>query len=228
MKYKIKTKNVDNSYWKSYSDMMAALLLMFILIMTSVLAKASEQAIKLQEYGDRFGIRTEIIEDLKTELSEFRVSIDEKTGDIKFESDILFDYDKVDLKQEGIAFLNDFMPKYLNVVFSEKYLPYLAEIIIEGHTDAQGGYLYNLELSQGRALSVAKFCLDENNGLLQTDKLEQLKQIITVNGKSFSNPVYVDDDKTAIDEERSRRVEVKFRLKDDETISLISGVIFGE
>lgn len=228
-KKKTITKYTDNSYWKSYSDMMAALLLMFILIMSTLLLKSFAATAQLQEKEEQLkkmlGVKPEIVSELKQELSEFQVDIDEKTGDIKFKSDILFDYNMDALKNEGTEFLSAFMPKYLNVVLSEKYVPYIAEIIIEGHTDSAGGYMYNLKLSQNRALSVAEFCVGDNNWFVNGDTLETLRKVITVNGKAYSNPVY--NENGEIDADRSRRVEVKFRLKDDETIDEMQKILKG-
>lgn len=212
----------DNNYWKSYSDMMAALLLMFILIMSLALSQANSQAIELREKTEQLnnlvGVKREIVDELIKELSEFDVNIDEKTGDILFKSDILFDYNNTALKDEGSNFLSGFFPKYLGVILSEKFIPYIAEIIIEGHTDDIGGYMFNLKLSQDRALSVAEYCIGDKNQFVTGEALDKLRSIITVNGKAFSNPIYTDDSKTVIDRDRSRRVEIKFRLKDDETI----------
>lgn len=238
-KHRIKKSNTDNSYWKSYSDIMAALLLMFILIMTTALWKSEEnnqtirqQAEQLAEQEEEIkkllGIKPQIVRDLKDELSEFEVNIDENTGDIKFESDILFDTDMDVLKPQGTNFLSRFIPAYLKVVLSDEYLPSIAEIIIEGHTDTNGGYTYNLKLSQDRALSVANFIVGENSNFVSGERKEKLRKIITVTGKSFTNPVYTDESKTTIDANKSRRVELKFRLKDDETVAELQRILNGE
>ena len=75
---------------------------------------------------------------------------------------------------------------------------------------------------------MAKFCMDSRNGLAE-DKIEQLKSILTVNGRSFSQPVYVRDAQgnptDQVDMEASRRVEIKFRLKEDEMIEKIEEVL---
>lgn len=225
----INTPSKLHDYWQSYSDMMAALLLMFILIMSLALSQVNSQATELQTQKEQLrkllGVKPEIVADLKKELSEFDVNIDEKTGDILFKSDILFDYNQTILKEAGSSFLGQFMPKYLGVILSEKYLPYIAEIIIEGHTDNIGGYAFNLKLSQDRALTVAEYCIGDNNPFVTGEQLDQLRKIITVNGRAYTNPIYTDDTKMVIDQDKSRRVEVKFRLKDDETIEELKQIL---
>lgn len=47
-------------------------------------------------------------------------------------------------------------------MLSEDFRDYISQIIIEGHTDDEGSYMYNLELSQNRALAVVKKIYDEN------------------------------------------------------------------
>ena len=154
-----KTKTVID-YWQSYSDMMAAMFLMFVLIMSSMLIKMqsdNETILEQRKQLERIlGIKPEIVQELKKELEGFEVNIDEKTGDIEFKSDILFDTDMDVLKNEGTDFLGKFIPKYLNVVLSDKYLPSIAEIIIEGHTDTNGGYTYNLKLNKRNKKGVFK------------------------------------------------------------------------
>ena len=88
--------------------------------------------------------------------------------------------------------------------------------MIEGHTDTTADYLYNLELSQQRALAVAKYCLDEKSSSIPENQIEQLQKIMTANGRSFSNPIYKEDG--SVDMDASRRVEFKFRLKDEEMV----------
>lgn len=101
--------------------------------------------------------------------------------------------------------------------------PYIAEIIIEGHTDTVGDYQSNMTLSFNRANSVAKFCLNSSNGLSK-ENIKVLEQLLTVNGRSFSDPVYKANT-DIVDMPASRRVEIKFRLKEDEMIQKITEVL---
>ena len=75
---------------------------------------------------------------------------------------------------------------------------------------------------------MAKFCMDPRNGLA-ADKIEQLRGLLTVNGRSYSNPIYEKDAAgnatQDIDMAASRRVEIKFRLKEDEMIEKIAEVL---
>ena len=292
----------EHSYWQSYSDMMAALLLIFILIIAITLAiykqkttdlentrlelaraqsqldqtiadlesskaeveksneelasslaelqQAYEQAALTQEelnkayleiesakqelavtrdeLQDIVGIRTDIIGALQSAFNNSSMKVDAQTGSITFSSDVLFRYNSATLTADSKETLREIIPMYLDVLLQDQFRGYIAEIIIEGHTDTDGGYQSNMELSYERAKAVSDFCMDKKNGLTES-KIEQLQQILTVNGKSWSNPVYKQgSDAAEVDMPASRRVEIKFRLKEDEMIEKISGILAKE
>lgn len=171
-----------------------------------------------QKLDDIIGIRTELVEDLREEFddSDLKVSVDEKTGGITFDASILFDYNKSTLKPSGKEFLAEFLPRYADVLLSPKYKDNISEILIEGHTDTEGNYLFNLELSQRRALAVAEYCLGDNSDILSDKQLEEMRDLISATGRSYSNPIY--DENGEIDMVASRRVEFLFQLKDEEMV----------
>ena len=103
---------------------------------------------------------------------------------------------------------------------------YVGEIIIEGHTDTDGTYLHNLALSQERALAVATYCLSGELTGLNAGEKQMLQNIMTANGRSFSDPVYAPDG--SVDKEASRRVVFKFRMKDSEMIDQMSEILEGQ
>lgn len=291
----------EHSYWQSYSDMMAALLLIFILLIAITLAiyrqktndldrtrlelsaaqseldatiedlelskaeleksnedlafslaelqQAYEQAALTQEelnkayleienarneltvtkneLQDIVGVRTDIIGALQSAFNNSSMKVDAQTGSITFSSDVLFRYNSATLTADSRKTLKEIIPMYLDVLLQDQFRGYIAEIIIEGHTDTDGGYRSNMELSYERANAVADFCLDKKNGLSET-KIEQLQQILTVNGKSWSSPIYKSGTSGEVDMAASRRVEIKFRLKEDEMIEKISGILSRE
>ncbi|MBQ3791387.1 MAG: hypothetical protein II800_10660, partial [Lachnospiraceae bacterium] len=69
---------------------------------------------------------------------------------------------------------------------------------------------------QKRAYSVASYCLDDKSKVLSPEELESLRAVTSTSGRSYSNPVL--DEHGEIDAEASRRVEILFRLKDEEMI----------
>ena len=163
------------------------------------------------------GIRTELVEALRQAFEgTAKVSVDSKTGAIMFDSSVLFDFNMSELRPEGEEFLKDFLPQYFNVLLSDEFRDYVSEIIIEGHTDDVGDYITNLELSQQRALAVATYCLEDESGIIDPGVTETLRDIVTANGRSYSNPIYSEDG--TVNEEASRRVEIKFRLKEEEMV----------
>ena len=195
-------------------------------------SKIDEQAALLaaqqSEIDKLIGMRSRIIEELRDELrgAGLDAVVDKNTGAIAFTGAVLFDSGKNELKQSGKALLNAFIPVYVRTLMSEENDDYVAEIIIEGHTDTDGTYLNNLALSQERALAVVSYCLSgEMTGLSYAEK-EVLQSIITANERSYSDPVYAADG--TVDKEASRRVVFKFRMKDSEMIDQMSEILEGQ
>ena len=251
----MRRSNVQNesgeklNFWLSYSDMMAALLLTFVLILSVTLLQArktyEEKQAQLEQKQEELaekesvienqqsqidtivGVRGDLVSALSKEFSgnEMSVKVDAQTGAITFDSSLLFAFDKDELQDGGKDFLNQFLPKYFSVLLGDDFLPYVAEIIIEGHTDTDGEYMYNLRLSQNRALAVSSYCLEHGTEFLSEDQMEKLRVLLTANGRSWSAPVYAADG--TVDKDASRRVEIKFRLKDEEMMDEIAEMLEG-
>ena len=171
------------------------------------------------------GLRTRIITSLSSALKEANISaqVDPTNGSIALESDVLFELGRYNLSDRGEAFIDRFLPVYLNVLFSDEYRDYVSEIIIEGHTDSLGSYIDNLELSQQRALAVASYVLDDGYRAITADQKKQLRKVTTANGRSFSDPVL--DANGLEDMDASRRVVFKFRLTDEQMIQQLKNIL---
>lgn len=177
-----------------------------------------------QLLDDLVGVRTQIIEELASKLRDAGIDakVDEQ-GSITLNSDVFFDTASSELKDDGKGVLDEFFPVYLSVLLDDEYKKNISEIIIEGHTDTDGGYESNLYLSQARASSVWMYLLsDEYTGISAATK-ESLKRIVTVSGRSFVNPKYGEDG--SMDKTASRRVEIKFRLQDEQMIDSMRQIL---
>lgn len=171
------------------------------------------------------GMKTRIITSLSQALKSADISavVDPVSGAIALESDVLFTTGKYELTEQGKRFVNEFLPVYLNVLFSDEYEGYVAEIIIEGHTDSLGGYIGNLQLSQRRALAVASYVLADEYRSISTAQKRMLRDVVTANGRSFSDPVLGENGREDMD--ASRRVVFKFRLTDEQMIEQLKSIL---
>jgi len=211
------------NYWMSYSDMMAALLLVFILLLSLVMMDyRTALAEKEHEIEQILDVRGQIVLELVKAFNttSLTLEVDPQTGAIRFPGGVLFDTDSDSVSPQGREFLNEFVPRYVEVLLAPHFRDYISEIIIEGHTDTRGGYIYNLDLSQRRAYAVARYILGEDFPDMTYRDL--IKKYITANGRSFSNPIYVDGKTNA---DKSRRVEFKFRLKDETLVEKLKQAI---
>lgn len=214
----------QNHYWMSYSDLMSALLLIFaLLLMLNIFGNETEMEAKDQMIEDVIGIKSRLIDELKEAFSDsdLEMEIDPETGAILFSSGVFFKYDSAKVSKEGKENLKSFVPQYIEVLLSDEFKDEIAEIIIEGHTDEEGSYLYNLELSQDRAFSVTEEIFSKK--FPDFEEKEELRHLITSNGRSFMVPLEGKDGE--IDDEKSRRVEFKFRLKDEDVLDEIQDMV---
>ncbi len=178
-----------------------------------------------QKIEQIIGVKADLIAALKEEFdaNDLSVTIDSTDGSITLDSNVLFGYNENVLTEEGNTMLSEVLPVYCRVLLSEQYQEYLAEIRIDGYTDTDGDYLYNLQLSQERSLAVADYLILGADSFLTAEELELLQGKLTANGHSMSNPVY--DENGEIDMDASRRVEIKFSLKDEEMINEMQEIL---
>lgn len=169
------------------------------------------------------GVRGEIIQELSAALAvnQIGATVDPNTGDIVLESTVFFESNRSEIKPEGKALLDNFLPIYLDVLLKDEYRGYLGEIIVEGHTDSSGTWLKNLRLSQDRAQTVAEYCYAMPT--LTTSQKTLLQTILTAKGRSSNDLIYNGDGTE--NKDASRRVEFKFSLRDSEMIDEMRSIL---
>jgi chemotaxis protein MotB len=179
----------------------------------SLLEKLRKQRAKIKSLT---GIKLKVIDELKQTLGD-KIAVD-KSGALRLSSKILFDKNSAKLKEKAKKELREVFEKYITSLMNNRAIaPYIDRIIIEGHTDSDGGYLYNLKLSQQRALAVMNYLLS-----LPISKKYNLKKYLVASGRSYIDRIIKNGKE---DKEASRRIEIKFSLKNQEAMSEIEKIL---
>lgn len=157
------------------------------------------------------GIKIKVVRRLKEKLGN-SIKIDPKTGAIRFSSNILFNQGEATLKLEAKKELSKILGKYIDTLLNDPNMRrYIDLITIEGHTNSDGSYLYNLNLSQQRALAVMSFLYEQ-----YPKNRKIFRKYLSASGRSFAEPVLRKDKKE--DKQASRRIEIKFRIKNENAV----------
>jgi outer membrane protein OmpA-like peptidoglycan-associated protein len=180
------TDNAKESQWISLSDLMAALMMVFLFIAIAMMrnslierdeAKAQSEMVKevIDAYQDnQVAIYEALMKEFGGNLENWEAEIYKKDLTITIQSPkLLFANDEIALKPEFKQMLDDFFPRYLTVLTqgstttsdgATKYFrDSISEVRIEGHTNSTGkgsekeNYIYNMNLSQGRTRSVLDY-----------------------------------------------------------------------
>ena len=183
--------------------------------------KYDDLLIKLQAQKAKIksltGIKLKVIAELKSALGK-KINIDKNSGSLRLSSNILFDKGSAQLKDGAKSQLKKNFIEYVDTLLSNKNISeHLDKIIIEGHTDSDGGYLYNLGLSQRRAYAVMNYLLR-----LNYIKKHNIKTKLVASGRSYLDAIKVNG---VEDKDASRRIEVKFRLKNEDAMYEIERIL---
>lgn len=218
--------------WISVSDMMTGLMMVFLFIAVVFMEEVNREkqsvkniAMTYRDYQE--DLHNSLMQEFQLDLAKWKAGIT-SDGSIRFyEPDVLFDEGSKEIKPGFQAILDDFFPRYIKVLASDKYRDNIEEVRIEGHTSSswEGSrrlddrYLNNALLSQQRSFVILEHCFKLTpivpyQGWLTT--------VLRANGLAFATPVLVNGIE---DPSRSRRVEFKVRTKADERIRQIINTI---
>lgn len=218
-------------YWMSMSDMMSAMMIIFLFISVAFMMDLQSQQAKtdtlVEGYAETKGnIYNALSAEFAGDLGRWDAAIDEKTLSIRFQNpEILFAKGSSNLTPQFQQILNEFLPRYIAVLARPEYRGIIQEIRIEGHTSSEwqgqqgtdAAYFGNMELSQARTRSVLRYAM--LMPALQGEK-EWLRQKITANGLSYSQPITVNGVESP---ELSRRVEFRIRTNAEEKMEVLKG-----
>jgi outer membrane protein OmpA-like peptidoglycan-associated protein len=220
----------ENPFALSIGDLMAALLLIFILLVgaTLLLVKDNEER-TVELISEYEALQDSLYQDLRSEfkddLPRWSAVIDRKTLSIRFqEPDVLFEKGEATVRPRFEQILNSFFPRYIRILRRPQYRSTIREIRIEGHTSSEWApgateeeaYFNNMRLSQNRTRTVLQYVLGTLGGEPVRDWTQTL---ITANGLSSSDLIYTESGKE--DREASRRVEFRVRTNAESQLEQI-------
>lgn len=219
----------QEGHWVAVSDLMAGLMMVFLLISIVFMINVELQRKKITDVAILYDhLRTQLYQDL---LAEFEPDLEHWGAELQ--EDLTFRFNKTELLfAKGESYLNpefqiilaDFFPRYLSIITAEKYRNDILEVRIEGHTssawlgamDDDDAYIYNMALSQARTRTTLAYLLNLPS---VTKEKQWLKTYFTANGLSSAKVVQDADGNE--DGERSRRVEFKVRTDAEGKIASI-------
>ena len=223
----------ENPFSLSIGDLMAGVLFIFVLLLSSTMLEIQQKAEADAKIAEKYNnIKANLFFDMSKEfeadLASWNATVDSSDLSVRFLTNEVFDA-KMSYFTKGSPIpspsykqiLDDFFPKFLTIVSNPRYRDSIEEIRIEGHTDSDGGYMYNINLSQSRAREVLDYCLKiaerTENG---EEMIEWARYKITANGLSFSHPI-LNADGTE-NKDLSRRVEFKVRTNAEKQLEEIA------
>ncbi|MDD3149631.1 MAG: OmpA family protein [Candidatus Gastranaerophilales bacterium] len=226
---RIKTEYEDkNVFWASMSDLLLGMTVIFIVLFALAMIGLTKQNI------NQLNFKQEISETLSQEFKKnnIPVEIDKLTGNLKISDLELFELNDWKLSKKGEEYLNKVIPIYFDTILgNEEIKNNISQIIIEGHTDSQtfketsseeANYIKNLDLSLKRAYAISEYIvnLDYTN---DNNYKKDLIKLLSTNGRSYSSPIMNGEHE---DYYKSRRVELKFQLKDFSFIEVLKKYTF--
>jgi outer membrane protein OmpA-like peptidoglycan-associated protein len=206
----------DEHHWLSVSDLMAGLMMVFLLISIALMRHALAERDRIKEVAvayqqNQVAIYEALVDEFEDDLNDWQAHIDANTLALTFQSpEVLFATGSARLRPVFEDILSDFYPRYINVLTPFRIS--IDEIRIEGHTSSvwnqtvspDEAYFLNMQLSQDRTRSVLNYLysLPET----QANK-DWVKRTTAAVGFSSSRPILKEEGEENL--ERSRRVSFR-------------------
>ena len=158
-------------HWISVSDMMTVLMAVFLFIAISYVSEVDEERTRYEDiarsWEDTKGaLYRALDEEFREDAVRWQADVDSVTLAVRFkEPDVLFASGSDALAPRFKDILDEFFPRYIDVLTGPDFKDEIAEVRIEGHTNSRWNagatplesYLGNMELSQGRTASVLDY-----------------------------------------------------------------------
>ena len=239
MKFLGKNSNdSDNTVWLSNSDLMAGLMIIFLFIAVGFIREKApevygEQDFIVQYLNNLEENKKKINERLDKEFSDeeklkWNMEIIYDENIVRFNTpEIMFDQSSGQIKDMFKEIINEFFPRYINILIDFKSL--VKEVRIEGHTSSEWGklnkedaFLKNLVLSQERTASVIKESMNSIKNIREEKKQWAFNKVVA-SGMSSRNLIL--NNLGEEDQLLSRRVEFKYLIDSEMQVENIKKII---
>lgn len=220
-----------SNVWMSVSDLMTGLMVIFLFVAVSYMVKVQENQTVLTDYVEtRQKLHDKLVNEFAGDTARWQMTIG-KDLTMKFKNPtVLFAKGKDELTPDFEKILDEFLPRYFDILLNDTLRNRILEIRIEGHTDDSWDdpkadrYMENLRLSQKRAIRVVEYMRSmEMYQNYDSQKKAQLEYWLTANGLSYGKSLdddgaYTMQSHKPINEDLSRRVEIRIVTSGDEIL----------
>jgi outer membrane protein OmpA-like peptidoglycan-associated protein len=200
----------EKPFWISYADLMTALMILFLVVMVASLVMMTKRIAEIEQ-GEkaRAADIAKLCERLQIKAAKLnrKIVVDCRDNRINFGEAGRFGHNDYKLGPDGQQALRQVVPMVIEAAASDEGKKWFKQILIEGFTDTDGSYLYNLHLSLQRSEWVMCSLLDDRFSAatgLTADQKQQVRELFLAGGVSFNN---AKDSKEA-----SRRVELRLQF----------------
>ena len=199
----------EKPFWISYADLMTAMMTLFLAAMAVTMVAITRE---VQKEKQKEVIRAEQIREIcsgleSTFASHPFIDVDCTDNRISFGEAGRFDHNDYRLSEEAGKSLAQLVPVILLAADGELGRKWLKQVVIEGFTDTDGSYLYNLDLSLKRSEWVMCMLLDPRRNAdmrLTETQLQRVRDLFLAGGVSFNDAKQSKD--------ASRRVELRLQF----------------
>lgn len=199
----------EKPFWISFSDLMTALMVLFLVAMTvALLAITDEISEAEREKMQRDQEIATLLERIAKSTKKFP-GVVVRGRSIDFGQRAHFGTNSHQLTSAQADLLRAFVPKILEEVRNPLGEKWLKRIVVEGFADQRGTYIHNLNLSLQRSERVLCVLLAGPGAASQPLSVNDrmlIRKLFLVGGSSFNSL------KTSLDE--SRRIELKLEFLD--------------